>query len=224
MKTLWRWQLTVALILAGITVFVGSATASTLKESLTLTIHIYNYAEVAPQTLIEAERVATGIFEKSGVQIRWTEVDAARRSKQANSEDHVSFPLSHIQLSVVTGEMFGRLGLSDDAMGMTPGTGPDRQHVYVSASKVEELLETELGAQRNGIMGQGATKPQILGHAIAHEMGHLLLNLTTHSAFGIMRGAWDFKDLNDAAVGRFLFSAEQGKILRAEVLRRTAQQ
>ena len=71
MKTLWRWQLTTALILAGITGVVESATASPLKPSLTLTIHIYNYADVVPQTLIEAERVAAGIFQRAKVNVRW---------------------------------------------------------------------------------------------------------------------------------------------------------
>jgi hypothetical protein len=35
-----------------------------------------------------------------------------------------------------------------------------------------------------------ATHSQILGHAIAHEMGHLLLGPVPHARFGIMRGEW----------------------------------
>ena len=63
---------------------------------------------------------------------------------------------------------------------------------------------------------------QLLGHAIAHEIGHLLLNSSAHSPAGIMRARWNTKDLLRAARGDLLFNALQAESMRGEVLRRIA--
>ena len=61
-------------------------------------------------------------------------------------------------------------------------------------------------------------------YAMAHEIGHLLLNQQVHSAHGIMRGEWGFADFRDMTEGMFLFTAEQTEFLRADVRRRNTQQ
>jgi len=58
--------------------------------------------------------------------------------------------------------------------------------------------------------------------SIAHEIGHLLLNLETHSATGIMRGDWDLRDLQGVATGFLLFTPQQAEIIRTEVARRAS--
>ena len=60
--------------------------------------------------------------------------------------------------------------------------------------------------------------PQILGHAIAHEMGHVLLRTSGHSSTGIMRAQWTADDLRRAARGQLLFTLEQSDLIRADVL------
>ena len=60
----------------------------------------------------------------------------------------------------------------------------------------------------------------ILGHMLAHELGHLLLGLGSHSSRGIMRIPWREKQLKLAEMGGFTFSAKQAKAMRADVRRR----
>jgi hypothetical protein len=48
----------------------------------------------------------------------------------------------------------------------------------------------------------------ILGHAMAHELGHLLLGTNSHSSDGLMRAQWNRGDLAEAARGNLLFSAQ----------------
>jgi hypothetical protein len=60
--------------------------------------------------------------------------------------------------------------------------------------------------------------PQILGHAIAHEIGHVLLRTSGHSSTGIMRAQWTAEDLRRAARGQLLFTPEQSELIRAEIL------
>lgn len=189
-----------------------------------IAVHVYNYARVDQETLAEAEKVAAGIFEKAGVETRWLEVHFSSGAKPTTPDERMSVSQSYIQLDILTRNMFDKFGLPDKVMGTALGAGPNRKYVYVSYSRVDALFFGEVSAQSRGIPRSLASRGQILGHAFAHEMGHVLLYTANHSSSGIMRGVWDFRDLFDASTGYLLFSTEQAKVLRAEVRRRAAQQ
>jgi predicted Zn-dependent protease len=224
MKTTLRWTLSAGLVLASGLTGLGHATAVASPEtSLAITIHVRNYAGVTPQILTQAEQVATEIYRKAGVETRWADIVLSENS-QVNSVDHQAFTLADIQLSIFPDVMSDRLGLSNSVMGLAPCTGPDRGIVYVFDSKVRNLSWTVLSAYTRGDMDRRVSKGQVLGHAIAHEVGHLLLNQQGHSALGIMRGEWGFADLRDAADGLLLFTPQQGEFLRADVRSRNTRQ
>jgi hypothetical protein len=219
MKVGLRRRLTLGFILAsGFTGLGQRAAATSPKTSATVTVHVHNLAQVDHKTLMEAEEVATEIFRKAGVESRWDDSAPNSESKQRNSTAQGLDNLSHIQVDIlpsVMAERLGRLGLSNDALGLAPGTEPDRQLVYVLYNRVEELGRRQLATRI-----APASTAQILGHAIAHEIGHLLLNLKSHSDTGIMRGHWGLKDLQDARCGYLLFTPQQAQAMRAEVRRR----
>ncbi len=52
--------------------------------------------------------------------------------------------------------------------------------------------------------------PVILGHAAAHEIGHLLLGSNSHSPQGLMRARWSRQDLQNAGIGQSSFHARTG--------------
>lgn len=58
---------------------------------------------------------------------------------------------------------------------------------------------------------------EILGDAMAHELGHLLLG-TQHSSRGIMKALWTFQDLQLASRGNLRFTTEQLAALRRVAL------
>ena len=62
----------------------------------------------------------------------------------------------------------------------------------------------------------------LLGYALAHEVGHLLMGSNSHSPTGIMRARWTEKELRLASAGCVSFFPQQAAKMRAEVGKRVA--
>ena len=63
----------------------------------------------------------------------------------------------------------------------------------------------------------GLFPAEVLGHAMAHELGHLLLG-TGHSSQGLMKGSWTSLDLQLASRGKLRFSPDQAGLLHRAAL------
>jgi hypothetical protein len=204
--------------------FCGMAQKATAQGvRLSFTVHVRNYAGVDPKTLANAEKLATGIFRDSRVETHWVTTVGPSREKLEETIAPNADGLSNLQLNVLSREMSDRLGLPDKVMGITPGKGADRRQIYVLYSNVEVFSQSAhagLYAEKQYI---GVTESVILGSVIAHELGHALLNMDSHTDAGIMRGTWDINDLLEAERGRLVFTREQAEVIRAEVARRMNQ-
>lgn len=164
--------------------------------------------------------MATGIFRTAGVETRWADDVLTAENVQVNPADHPAYGLADIQLSILPREMADRLGFPKNVMGLVPGT--DAQVAYVFESKVDTLFGSAMNALCHGRLDRQISRSVILGHAIAHELGHLLLDLKGHTTQGIMRAEWGLKDLWDATHHFLVFSLQQSEVLRADVRRRNA--
>jgi len=69
-----------------------------------------------------------------------------------------------------------------------------------------------------------ASDYQLLGHALAHEIGHLLLGPNSHSRTGIMRAHWNHDEIERIARAQLLFTDQQAQRIRKEVSARDASQ
>jgi hypothetical protein len=54
----------------------------------------------------------------------------------------------------------------------------------------------------------------MLGHVMAHELGHLLLPHGAHSVVGVMRPAWDRAQAKGALEGTMTFTPDQAELIR----------
>ena len=73
MKTGLKGSLILGVLLTGGSTALGQSAAATPEGTLVFTIHVYNGAAVDHMTLIQAERTATEIFKKAGVDSRWVD-------------------------------------------------------------------------------------------------------------------------------------------------------
>ena len=198
------------------------------EPGLTLTLKVYNYAPTSEVTLIQAEKVVRKIFRKIGMDIAWLEVSVPSRQKQAvnrNSDPLQPAPHPQLRILIFPRSMAEQLSRSQDVLGYAAPAldGQPTSVAYVFHHRVNQLVQDLLRADSSGTY----SKVQILAHAIAHEVGHLLLPFdadSLHSPTGIMRATWDPKDLRSLSLGQLTFTPQQGELIRTEVVRRRREQ
>jgi hypothetical protein len=64
----------------------------------------------------------------------------------------------------------------------------------------------------------------ILGHLVAHELGHLLLGAGSHSSHGIMQVPWHLKELDIIAQGLMVFRPQEAEGMRTNIRARLARE
>jgi hypothetical protein len=155
--------------------------AAASKERPTIHVDIYNYAEFSNATLEEAEGVATRVLLIAGIETSWYQYRKGEADSNAKPDPSRFESGPRIYLLLVPRTMAARWALGKTCLGRSiiPGDGTKGVRAYVFYHRVEELAATE-----------EASAAQILGHAMAHEIGHLLLNSNKHSDTGIMQALW----------------------------------
>jgi hypothetical protein len=209
----WQAAAVAAAMLAGFSGTAQTLAAASPEKNPEITIHVYNFAGVDRETLAEAEKVASGIYRQAGVETRWA--DAQPDMEQENSADPDRVYLADIRLNIVPREVSDSFHLSKSVMGLAPGGGRDRVRVFVFYSRIQQMVKMQGGGDR-----MDATMSQILGAVISHEIGHILLNMDGHSEAGIMRGNWDYQDIQNVSCASLLFIRQQARVIRDEVSRR----
>jgi len=206
-----KHYLSFGVILAGLSCVVQTGLGGTAEPGLKITLRVYNHAHVDSKTLIRAEQEVTRIYRKIGVETVWVDQPLLPEQKQ---DDSPRLQTSYIGLSILPRAMAECL--SSSALGMAPGAERNRAWAYVFYDRVDDLSRKQIAEGARGKMGRWATTAQILGYAMAHEFGHLL-GLDAHSPTGIMRAAWRWSDLLDAAYGDLDFTPPQAAVIRMEV-------
>ncbi len=187
--------------------------ASKVKEPLRLkfTVRVYNHARVSGEALERAKAEAAAVFRKIKVGTAW--VDCALLGTKLPNDPGCNprHGPTDLVLRIVPRSMTKRYGFRRDVLGFALNVKKSRfgYAVYVFLDRLQ------------GLPGwRSAERPVILGHLIAHEIGHLLLGYQKHSLAGLMRPGWDRKQLRQAVNGTLNFSSRQAKRIRADVLNR----
>jgi hypothetical protein len=165
-----------------------------------INVRVHNYARVASDILTQAEAQAAEILGKAGVEIAWTNCDPARADHDEAAGCNQVLGLTNLGVRIIP--YFGITpGITKRTMGLAMG-----DLATVSVRRVKEEA-AEFGVQ----------PCEVLGPAIAHEIGHLLLGQQGHSPTGIMRARWRREDYERAPQGAFKFTAQQAEQMRAQV-------
>ena len=186
--------------------FPEAVCARAAAPDLTITVRVYNYTQTPPTTLARAEREAARIFAKAGLKVVWSDCGPegpTNVSQEPCKEEELE--ATAIRLRILPTPVGNRL--QDTVFGFA--THPALASVYyASALDLAKYDQAEFEA------------PIVLGCAIAHEIGHLLLGSNRHSISGIMRARWDRRDIREELQGAMFFAPQQAKLMQAELQRR----
>jgi hypothetical protein len=100
----------------------------------------------------------------------------------------------------------GMAGSGDQQLGFAAVGDESRSGILATVY----LENVQLVARKSGI---GSS--ELLGRAIAHEVGHLLLPGSGHSSSGLMRAPWAYQELMENRREDWVFSPRDGRELRA---------
>lgn len=177
----------------------------TAKDRLVINVGIYNYARVDRLELTEGESQTAELFARAGVRIVWTDFSPDPGTDRVQPEaSEVDFFLRILPASMAARCNYktGALGESVVPPGIEgPLPGGYSNVFYERVKHLSTLWDMFPG--------------EVLGDAMAHELGHLLLG-PEHSSEGIMKGYWTSQDLGLAKVGKLQFSpGEMAQLQRA---------
>jgi hypothetical protein len=170
-----------------------------------LRVSVFDDAGVGIAALRKAEREASRVFRRANIEVIWLECPQNSSEQISFGRcSEVSFP-EHLVLRIARRSRDAK----KSTLGMSFQSG-DGKGCYVDLfyePTLELKTESRIGAAI------------ILGHAMAHELGHLLLGTNSHSPDGLMRAHWEPGELAQAAKGNLLFSAEESKRMRVRFTR-----
>jgi hypothetical protein len=158
---------------------------------LRIQVLVYNEASVQVHNVEIAERQASYLLATASVEVEWVNCDeifCAGESRQ----DRIILRIIE-ERDTPSGEALGSAGFSGNR-------GLYARAFYGNIQRKAEEERINAGT--------------LLGVAIVHEIGHLLLG-KTHSEEGIMRANWTSQELRRAAQGQLRFTAEQVQDFRS---------
>jgi hypothetical protein len=169
-----------------------------------IVVRLFNLAHVPNHTILKAEDYATQIFKHSGAEISW-------RNTGSSTETDIPVPPVVEVIIVIRAQATQPLIRNPDPM----GTEVSNSLADVFYDRVRSFASTvALTASFPPL-----AEPAVLGHVIAHELGHLML--LPHSSAGIMRARWNANDFWRPGTIDLFFTEEESQRLRAELIRRT---
>ena len=192
-----------------------SSAPASAEVSYAIRVRVFNVVRVSPRNLAGAERAATTAFQQAEVICVWLDctLDRAQTSRHRGCEEAFR-PLDFAVAIVPRFESeLGAMPRSTLGIAALQGAGGYAHNATISMERVEALAKAH-----------DVPVEVVLGLAMVHEIGHLLLGSNTHSPSGLMRNVWDDKDSASAARGGLRFAPIDRERLRAAVKMRQNQE
>jgi hypothetical protein len=207
------------LMVVGFLIIGGVCRADVQAGRTGLTVRIYNTAGLSADELRLVIRGATVPFDSAGITITWT--DCSSGTGSGTSVDDCRRPVGPTELVV---RIVPHLA-SDQA----PTASRRRTSGYVAMGYSLVNVPTPSFASVNVAVVKavadeaGADVRVVLGRAVAHELGHLLLNTNGHGDQGLMRARWSRQELSRDESRDWRFSDREVAAMRVAIERRARQ-
>jgi hypothetical protein len=171
-----------------------------------LSVRVYDTEMMPAADQAAALRAAAGVLAAAGIDVTWVAcADPAAVSS-------CGMPLRGAELSV----RFVRLPAAVSAHGQL-----QLGYSLVDTQAREGRLATIFVDRVQWLAAETrADNGTLLGFAVAHEIGHLLLGTNTHATNGLMRAIWSRTEIERADARDWLFSTIDASRMRASLAQR----
>lgn len=176
------------------------------QPCLSVQIRIIDQAAVPDKVLSKGEQDASYILERTGVHIDWLSCPLGDQNPETTALCSRNLGQADFWLHIVNRKL---PDLSEDTMGFTVVDPSRGSFAYVFFPRVVEFAKYA-----------AAPIVPVMGAALAHEIGHLLLGEQAHSKRGVMCGRLGPEHFALSSRGGLLFTDDQARRIRAEVSRR----
>jgi hypothetical protein len=176
---------------------------------------VRTYTERAAAADMEtARRTAGAILGRAGIEVTWLECGLPADVVPA-APDTCDQPRRENELLV----RIVPAGAADARNG-----GSTLGFAFVDLGAGGGSLATVYTDRVRAMAEQAGTDPaELLGRAIAHEVGHLLLGTNRHAPHGLMRASWTAADLRGNRATQWLFDGRESEAMRRGIAGRLHQ-
>lgn len=175
-----------------------AALASPLAAQTRLTINLYDSTTLRASDRQAMKQETSKILQQAGLEVEWVECELAG---QPLNQPECARPLGagRLMLQLAPG--------SNKKNAKATGMALIQPGLSVFACLYPDRVK-DLAKDANWDFAE------LLGHAAAHELGHLLLESNNHSPAGIMRARWETSDLRLLSHSGLIFLSGQLDSLR----------
>jgi hypothetical protein len=163
------------------------------EDSSPLVIRVYDTTDTAPDVRTEALRTAAEIVEHAGIPVEWRDCTSTSTESLCQDVRQGRDLIVRIMPEVTPSASFKGSPLQ---LRTLPGRSLQLGVAVINPVTLSGEMATIFQEQVRAVARRsGVDDGTLLGRAVAHEVGHLLLRAREHSASGIMRGAWSVEEL-----------------------------
>jgi hypothetical protein len=196
---------TVLFFMTSFAVAAAMPVAAASKSEATVVIRTYDYANVSSDQLATARAEAEQIFRGARIAVQWIDCRVPGRLEGAACTEPLS-PGRDLMLRIVD---------------KTPGNVAGAERVVALGESMVDreerggvLMTVDLFPVRAIAQSASTGVPVLLGRAIAHEIGHLLLGSAEHPRLGLMRALWSHEELRGLKPANWGFSSREAAQMR----------
>ncbi len=193
------------------------AIAQQLQEAgqgmgLSVTVRVYDLERVGLAVLNYAKVAAEHVFLDAGIKLRWVDClqEDANRDTCGHPLGSGEVALRILQRSKEATQATGRL---TNGMAIRTGDGGAISGMVSIFYERTEAIAAQL--QHDSVeLNVAAARGTVLGHFMAHEIGHVLLPTSSHSVAGIMKERLEPTEWRQAIRGTLLFIRKESELMR----------
>jgi hypothetical protein len=197
------------LLIVGLVVLAADTHAEAIAGMPRATVAVRYYKHsVSHEEFRAARDLAGSILDRAGIAVLWLRCGVDGHDRGPVAPECHRAPVRHELILHVVPAFDMNATLHGQSLGFSLIDGPAARGTVatVYADRVARLARSV-----------GADEHRLLGRAIAHEIGHLLMGHSGHSTHGLMRAVWSRQELRRNAPEDWAFSDEDATLLAARL-------